>query len=89
MGEQRGAADGAESGKVVEDALADFFGTEVGVVGVGEAVGFVAQALEKIERGRVEGEIQRRAFVGEDDRLVFFREADERGRLDVEGGKSF
>ena len=34
-------------------------------------------------------EIQRRAGVGEDDRLVFLREADERRRLEIEGDEGF
>ena len=51
MSEQRRPADGTEPRKIIEHALADFTRTEIGVVGVGEAVGFVAQALEQVERG--------------------------------------
>ena len=43
--EQGFATHGAEAGEIVENLLADFAGAEIGVVGVGEAVGFVAQAL--------------------------------------------
>jgi hypothetical protein len=46
--EQHRAADGAEAGKIVEHAFADFARAQICVVGVGEAVGFVAQALEEI-----------------------------------------
>jgi hypothetical protein len=56
--------------EIVEHALADFLRAEVGVVGVGEAVGFVAEALEDVEAGVVQREIQRGAFVGENDGLV-------------------
>jgi predicted TIM-barrel enzyme len=51
MLEQRRAALRAEARKIVEHALADFFRAEIGVVGVGETVGLVAQALEELQAG--------------------------------------
>ena len=87
--EQRRAADGAKAGKIIEHALADFARAQIGVVGVSEAVGFVAQALKEIERWGIKREIERRTLVGENDRLVFFRQPDERRRRKIEGDKGF
>ena len=81
---ERGAAHGAEAGEIVEHALADFFRAQVGVVGVGEPVGLVAQALQQLQAGVGERQPQRLAGVGEEDRLLLLRQADQRGRLAVE-----
>ena len=86
---ERATAHGTEAGHVVEDGLADLFGAEIGVVGVGEAVGLVAQALQELQAGGGEAEVEGRALVGEDDGLVFFGEADEGGGLEVEGDEGF
>src|SRR5215213_4403734 len=45
--EEGGFAALADAGEFVEDAFGNAFEAELGVVGVGEAVGFVADALEK------------------------------------------
>ncbi len=89
MFEDRGAADFSESGEIVEDRFADEAAAEIGVEGVGEAVGFVAGALEETEAGIAGGEVERVAFVGEDDGFFFFGEADEGRRFEVEDKEGF
>ena len=57
MVEQGGTAGRTETGKVVENRFANFAGTQVGIEGVGETVGFVAQALEELQARMGETEI--------------------------------
>ena len=82
--EERGATGRPEAGHVLEDAFADLPRAQVGVVGVGEAVRLVAQPLQQLQPGMCEGQPQRLAGVGEEDRLLLLRQADQRGRLAVE-----
>ena len=70
VGEEGGAALFAEAGKIVEDALADLLRAEVGVIGVGEAVGFVADALEQLERAAIMRNEDRCAAAGDEDLLA-------------------
>ena len=87
MLQERGAAHRSEPGEVVENRFADFLRAEVGVVRVGETMGFVAQALEQLQSGVIERQVEWRPLVGEDDGFVFLRQPDERWRREIERGK--
>ena len=50
-------------------------------------MGLVAQTLEQLQAGVVDGQIQRCAFVGKNDCLVLLRQSDERRRCDVQCDK--
>ena|GEM_PF-3780113 len=87
--QQRGAAHFAQAGQIIQHALPDFFRAELGVIGVGEAVRFVAQALEEVESGMIERQVQRGSLVRKNDRLMFFRETDQGRRRQIESDKRF
>ena len=75
--EEGGFAAFADAGEFVEDALGNFFEAEFGVVGVGEAMGFVADALEEFEGAGVVIEAEGIDFAGAEDFFVFLGEADD------------
>src|SRR5208282_217951 len=48
----------ADAGEFIQDALGEFLESKLGVVGVGEAVGFVAHTLEELERAGIRAETE-------------------------------
>lgn len=62
----------AHAGKFVKKALGDFFQAETGVVGVGEAVGFVADALEEFESAGMTAEAKGKRSVRQVNFFEFF-----------------
>ena len=81
MAEEVALAGGAYAGDFVEDGFADDAGTAAAVEGEGEAVGFVAQALDDAEGGGVGVEAEGRGAAGgvEPEFFVFFGDAGEGG----------
>lgn len=75
--EESGFAAWGDAGAVVEEAFAHAALEEEGVVGIGEAVGFVADALEELEGALVVGDEEGEWVAGEEDFFALFGEADE------------
>src|SRR5215203_3830733 len=65
---------GADAGEVVEDRGGHGPATELGVVGVGEAVGLVSDALEEVQFGRVALQDHRLGTAWLEDLLLTFGE---------------
>ena len=68
----------AHAGEFVEEAFRDFFQAEASVISVGEAVGFVADALEKFERSGMAAEAEGKRSVRQVDFFEFFCQANDR-----------
>lgn len=76
-----GFAGFAHAGKFVEEAFGDFFQAKPGVVGVGEAVGFVADALKEFERSGMAAETERKRSVRQVDFFEFLGQTNDRDLL--------
>ena len=72
------------AGAIVENALADAFFHQELVVGVGEAVRFVPNALQQTQRARVRRQHERQRPARPIDLLVFLRETDDRQFVQAE-----
>ena len=68
----------AHAGEFIEEAFRDFFQAEASIVGVGEAVGFVTDALEKFKRSGMAAEAEGKRSVRQVNFFKFFCQANDR-----------
>lgn len=87
--QEQGFAAGGHAGAVVEGAFFHAAAVEEFVIAVGEAVGFVADALEEFEGSAVVGDEERFGFAGKEDFLALFGEADDGNFLKAECAELF
>ena len=70
------AAFGTETGTLVECGFTDSFASQLGVEGVGEAVGFVAESLEETQGWVSAWELEIVTVIWEDDAFLLLGETD-------------
>jgi len=84
---ERGSPGFPHAGELIEDRFPDLPAAQVGVEGIGEAMGFIPDALEELNCGIIERETQGWSLIGEDNGLTLFGQADEGRWLKVEHKK--